>query len=67
MPIFEQSCKDCKKVYEILSKYDERLSQICPDCNSPTDHLVSAPGCYEIKGNNSGSVPSKWSKKRPKA
>lgn len=66
MPIFEQACKTCNKVFEIVSKYIDRHNQTCPDCKNKLEYIVSAPGAYTIKGNNSASTKTGWSTGRSK-
>jgi putative FmdB family regulatory protein len=56
MPLKDVLCRDCGHIWEELLKSWED-SPDCPHCESKkTEKLISAPGGYSIKGNNSASV-----------
>jgi putative FmdB family regulatory protein len=59
MPIFEVQCGDalCAHVFEVIAKSKEALaSDSCPQCGyEKLEHLLTSPGGYHIKGNNTAS------------
>jgi putative FmdB family regulatory protein len=63
VPIYEHICNKCKKLYEVISSWEDRGKQKCPDCGKKTEFVISTPGHYEIKGKNNASSPSKNAKK----
>lgn len=58
-PIFEVQCADalCGHVFEVIAKNKETLAEdACPQCGySQLQLLLTSPGGYHIKGNNSAS------------
>ena len=62
MPIYEYKCKSdrCGIKFESISKPWESKGVKCPKCKvSDCIKVISAPGGYNIKGNNSASVRPK--------
>jgi len=60
MPLYDFVCNDdeCGNVFEALQKSDEIIA--CPKCNCTAEKLISAPGGYNISGNNSGSTRPRY-------
>lgn len=60
MPLRDFLCNDdeCGHVFEAIQKEDEIIP--CPKCNCTTERLLSAPGGYQISGNNSGSTRPRY-------
>jgi len=48
MPIFENMCYTCRKVEEVVTKWDTPVSE-CPMCGSERKRLVSAPAKTAMK------------------
>jgi len=60
MPLYDFKCKAdrCGQVFESLSRPWEPVK--CPACGFyPCEKLLSAPGDYQIKGDNSSSTRPK--------
>lgn len=65
MPLYQYVCEKCEVVVELLRSIKDTDTPGCPSCGGKTEKLISSPGLYEIKGDNSASVPSNNSKRYP--
>lgn len=68
MPLYDFKCEseDCGKIFEALSKWEDKDFKRCSSCDSPTQCLLSAPrhipfheGWYEHLGPEPVYVTSK--------
>lgn len=64
MPIYEYECHDCHHHFEIIQKFSDEPTGICPHCQSNhIERLVSAAG-FQLKG--TGWYVTDFRDKKPK-
>ena len=66
MPLYEVNCEKCRVVTTELCSYEARNYLKCNTCSTPLKPLMSTISCYDIKGDNSASQPTNYSKRKPK-
>ena len=65
MPLYDYKCTDCDKVVSFILKHGENpnpfFCTVAADADEgcPMVKMISAPGSYSIKGDNSASVTPK--------
>ena len=60
MPLYEYKCRACGVISESLVKTWTGTLVKCPECGAGTcDRIITAPGGYNIKGNNGASAKPK--------
>ena len=63
MPIYEYSCKTCKKNFEISQKITEKQKTKCPACKGKLEKVISL-SAFHLKGTGWFKTMTK-SKKEP--
>lgn len=49
MPIYEYTCLQCKKNFEIMQKFNDALLETCPSCSGGLKKLISSTS-FVLKG-----------------
>lgn len=54
MPVYEYRCKSCGHEFEALSSWSKADAQVCPECGSEPERLLSSfagsGACQEVGG-----------------
>lgn len=50
MPIYEYECRDCRKKFEVMQKFNDRQLETCSQCGGRLHKLISQSS-FILKGN----------------
>lgn len=51
MPIYEFSCENCKKEFEVLVRSERKVgTPLCPDCRSSATRKKISKSSFQLKG-----------------
>jgi len=56
MPLYEYSCKQCRKKFEVLRKHSDTSAAACPKCGS--QDTERKPSGFNTPGN--APTPPRW-------